>query len=212
MISPRQCVQRKQYNSQADLTQLFSQAIESEESNLPCGRIYIPLESQPLAQSYIGYIDVTCVLLHCASQKLSVSAWQKLLGTHTLSHHIAWCPCTDYTKFSCLRKSLDGASPFVSAIAIQLTPSYTRLPAILHLAAAGQVTRWSPPSLGRPADIRPETTKSAARTPCGQISSFENPTGRATGRNDSRYGSSQLRRKDDDDNARWFTRFTRILG
>jgi len=54
---------------------------------------------------------------HCASQKL--------LGTHTTSHHIAWCPCTDYTKFSCLYKSLGGASPFVSAIAIQLTPSYT---------------------------------------------------------------------------------------
>ena len=54
---------------------------------------------------------------HCASQKL--------LGTHTTSRHIAWCPCTDYTKFSCLYKSLGGASPFVSAIAIQLTPSYT---------------------------------------------------------------------------------------
>jgi len=46
---------------------------------------------------------------HCASQKLSVSAWQKhlvsacqkLFGTHTISHHIAWCPYTDYTKFSC---------------------------------------------------------------------------------------------------------------
>jgi len=62
---------------------------------------------------------------HCASQKLSASAWQKLLGTHAISHHIAWCPCTAYTKFSCLRKSLDGASLFVSAIAIQLTPSYT---------------------------------------------------------------------------------------
>ena len=54
-----------------------------------------------------------------------MSAYQKLLGTHTTSHHIAWCPCTDYTKSSCLRKSLDGASPFVSAIAIRLTPSYT---------------------------------------------------------------------------------------
>ena len=62
---------------------------------------------------------------HCASQKLSVSAWQKHLGTHTTSHHIAWCSCTDYTKFSCLCKSFDGACPFVSATAIQLTPSYT---------------------------------------------------------------------------------------
>ena len=83
---------------------------------------------------------------HCASQKLSVSAWQKLLMsrwvgqhnknflqvhskklicTHTTSHHLAWCPCTDHAKFSCLCKSLDGAGPFVSATMIQLTPSYT---------------------------------------------------------------------------------------
>jgi len=65
IVSPRQCVQRKQYNLSADFTQLFSQAIESEEdevANLPCGRVYIPLRSQPLARPYIKYIDVTCVL------------------------------------------------------------------------------------------------------------------------------------------------------
>jgi len=45
--------------SEPELTQQYEQASGSEVANLPCGRVYIPLGSQPLAQSYIRYIDVT---------------------------------------------------------------------------------------------------------------------------------------------------------
>jgi len=45
--------------SEPELTQQYERASESEVANLPCGRVYIPLGSQPLAQSYIRYIHVT---------------------------------------------------------------------------------------------------------------------------------------------------------
>ena len=45
--------------SELELTQQYEQASESDVANLPCGRVYIPLGSQPLAQSYIRYIDMT---------------------------------------------------------------------------------------------------------------------------------------------------------
>ena len=91
-------------------------------ANLPCRQVYIPLGSQPLAQSYIGYIDVTCVL-PIVHPKNSLQVHDKNSSAPTPYHTTS--PGTAYTKFSCLRKSLDGASLFVSAIAIQLTPSYT---------------------------------------------------------------------------------------
>jgi len=45
--------------SEPELTQQYEQASGSEVANLPCGGVYIPLGSQPLAQSYIRYIHVT---------------------------------------------------------------------------------------------------------------------------------------------------------
>jgi len=45
------------------------------------------------------------------------------LNAQTSHEHVGRWVVNNYTKFICLRESSDGASPFISATAIQLTPS-----------------------------------------------------------------------------------------
>jgi len=49
----------------------------------------------------------------------------RALHAQTSQEYVGPWVVSNYTKFMCLRGSSDGADSFISATAIQLTPSYT---------------------------------------------------------------------------------------
>ena len=143
MIWTSQRAHRKQYNFSKQTSQLFSQTTESEVTKRPGSRVQIPLGSLPgrlfpclkrsiASRVRLGQPRLEAVLYPASGSgpasrpsPTSSTPLSRALRAQTSCEHVGPWVVSNHIEFICIRESSDSADPFISATAIQLTPSYT---------------------------------------------------------------------------------------
>ena len=156
------CVRCKLCNFSTTSAQQYGRKLGSEVTNFPGSGAYIPLGSLPSRQfrylirriaslarpgnpaSRRRYSQPRAPAQALPPRPSSRSSTPLSRALPAQTCHVDPWDINNYTKFICLRGSSDGASQFISATALQLTPSLPSYTTILQQSDAFELQKRRP--------------------------------------------------------------------